>query len=71
MTYGYQIAARPGHTYKHHRSTKHIAARKKLARMRAIRRALHFVGFLCYWAIALAAGYLVTLAFLIAMVLLS
>lgn len=71
MTYGNQTAARPCYTYKHRRSTQLSETRRKMVRLRAIRRALHFVGFLCYWAVILAAGYLAMLAFMIAMILLS
>ena len=71
MTYGYQIPARRGYTYARHTTRQSLETRKKLARQRAIKRALHFVGFLCYWAIILAAAYLSMLAFMITMVLLS
>lgn len=40
----------------------HRAERKRLTRLRMIKRVLHFFGFLCYWAIFTAIGYLVLLA---------
>lgn len=71
MTYGYQITARRGYTYARRNIRQSLETRKKLARLRAIKRALHFVGFLCYWAIILAASYLAMLAVMITMILLS
>ena len=38
------------------------AQRKKLRTLRRIRRAVHFFGFLCYWAVALSIGFLAVLA---------
>ena len=37
------------------------AERKKLRRLRTVRRLIHFIGFLTYWAILLSITYLVML----------
>ena len=64
MTYG-QPAARYRFNFE---TAAQIAAdqrraeRKKLRRLRTIKRVLHFVGFLAYWAIILGIAYLLTLA---------
>lgn len=49
-------------------ATQRQAERKKLARLRRIKRALHFVGFLSYWAIFAGITYLVATAVMIAFV---
>lgn len=43
-------------------STTMSQSSRKLARLRAAKKALHFLGFLCYWAIALSIGFLVIIA---------
>jgi hypothetical protein len=52
-------------------ATQRRAECKKLARLRTAKRALHFVGFLCYWAIAFSAIYLAMLAAMIVCICLS
>lgn len=47
------------------------AERKKLARLRTAKRVLHFIGFLCYWAVAYAIMYLAMLAAIIVCICLS
>jgi hypothetical protein len=49
-------------------ATQRRAERKKLARLRTIKRVLHFVGFLSYWAIFAGIAYLVATAVMIAFV---
>lgn len=41
------------------------AERKRLRRLRTIKRALHFLGFLSYWAIIVGTAYLLSLAVMI------
>lgn len=50
---------------------QHTAARRKRARRRAIKRALHFLGFLAVWGAALALAYAVTLCTLVLLVIAS
>lgn len=45
--------------------------RRKLYRLRAAKKALHFFGFLCYWAVALSIGFLAVLAIMALFVCLS
>lgn len=47
------------------------ADRKKLRRLRTIKRALHFVGFLAFWAVILGIAYLLSLAAMIVFICLS
>lgn len=49
------------HTYQAHRARTH---RKRLWR-RYLRRTVHFIGFLLYWAVVLSITYLVSLAAMI------
>lgn len=67
MTYGNQIAMRYRYpfdtiTYTKPETPQRRAARRKLARLRTIKRALHFIGFLCFWATVLAVTCLAMLA---------
>ena len=59
MTYGQTIAV---HTYPGTRCRK---------RKRTLRRTLHFVAFLLFWAVVLSITYLLTLAALIVCILLA
>lgn len=47
------------------------AARKRLAKLRRVKRILHFVGFLAYWAAFASAVYLITLPVLLAFIWMS
>ena len=49
-------------------ATQRQAERKKLHRLRQAKRALHFLGFLSYWAIIGGIAYLLALAVMIAFV---
>ena len=72
MTYGSQITtARTRYPFNHRSAQQHREARKRLARQRAIKRVLHFLGFLAYWSVILSVTYLVTLAVLIVFILLA
>lgn len=46
-------------------ATQRHAERKKLRRLRKAKRALHFVGFLSYWAIFAGIAWLLSLAAMI------
>ena len=67
MTYG-QPAARTRYDFE---AVAAIAARqrradrKKLRRLRKAKRALHFLGCLSYWAVALGITYLLALAVMV------
>lgn len=50
---------------------RRLPKNKRLARLVAVKRALHFVGFLCYWAVALGLAYLAMLVFMVACLALS
>ena len=71
MTYGSQITTRTRFPFDYRTTQQHREARKRLARQRAIKRLLHFVGFLAYWSVILSVTYLVTLALLIVCILLA
>ena len=47
------------------------AQRKKLRTLRRLRRAVHFFGFLCYWAVVLSIVYMVALAIMFMLIILS
>lgn len=47
------------------RAAQRRAARQRLARLRRVKRILHFVGFLTYWAVIVSAVYLVSLPVLV------
>lgn len=71
MTYGSQITTRTRYPFDHRSAQQRREARKRLARQRAIKRLLHFLGFLAYWSVILSVTYLVTLAVLIVFILLA
>ena len=74
MTYSQRPAARSRYNYSTVAviaAAQRKAERKRLARLRTIKRALHFIGFLCYWAVAIAVVYLVMLAVMIVCILLA
>ena len=48
-----------------------MAERKRLRRLRILRRTLHFIGFVSYWAIFAGAVYLLSLAAGIVVIILS
>ena len=50
---------------------QHTAARRQRARRRAIKRALHLLGFLAVWAVTLALAYAATLCILVPLVIAS
>ena len=52
-------------------ATQRRAERKKLSRLRTIKRVLHFIGFLCFWAVFISAAYLAMLAAMIVCICLS
>ena len=52
-------------------ATMRQAERRKLRRLRAIKRLLHLLGFLCYWAIFVAIAYLCLLTAAIVFIRLS
>ena len=52
-------------------ATMRQAERRKLRRLRAIKRLLHFMGFLCYWACFVAVTYLGALVAMIVFIRLS
>jgi hypothetical protein len=52
-------------------ATQRRKEHKKLRRLRAIKRALHFVGFLSYWAIFAGVTWLLALAAMIVCVYLA
>lgn len=69
MTCGNQIATRYRYnfdaiSYTKPETPQRKAARRKLARLRAIKKVLHFIGFICFWATVLA---VTCLAMLVAM----
>jgi hypothetical protein len=73
MTYG-QPAARTRYDFEavaQITANLRRAERKRLRRLRAIKRALHFLCFLSYWAIVLGIGYLLSLAVMILFIYLS
>lgn len=71
MTYGNQITTRTRYPFTNTGSKRPGKARRKLARLRTIKRLLHFVGFLAYWAVVFSVAYLATLAVLIVCICLS
>lgn len=67
MTYG-QPAARTRFdfdTVAQIAANQRRADRKKLRRLRKVKRALHFLGFLSYWAIIVGITWLLSLAVMI------
>ena len=73
MTYG-QPAARTRFDFDcvaQIATTQRRAEHKKLRRLRKAKQALHFLGFLSYWAIILGIFYLLALAVMITLVYLS
>lgn len=74
MTYGYQTTAATRFdfgTIAQCTTARRRAERKKLARLRILKRAVHFLGFLSFWALVLSITYLVGLAVMIALVCLA
>lgn len=71
MTYGSQIAIRTRFPFDALSAQQRKATRRKLARLRKIRRVVHFLGFLAFWAVTISVTYLLTLAVLIVAVLLA
>lgn len=52
-------------------ATQRQVERKKLRRLRKVKRALHFLGFLSYWAIIVGITWLLALAVMILFVCLA
>lgn len=71
MTYGNQITTRTRYPFTSTPAKRPRMARKKLARLRKIKRLLHFVGFLAYWSVVLSVTYLAALAVMIVCICLS
>lgn len=74
MTYGQQMTARTRYDFAAVAAitaANRRAERKKLARLRILKRVLHFIGFLSYWAVALSVTYLVLLAIMVLFVCLA
>lgn len=67
MTYGYQIATTTRHPGTKTRSKKRTGA----ITARRLKRALHFIGFLVFWATAFALGSTALFVFMAAMVCLA
>lgn len=67
MTYGYQIAAHTRHPGTKTRSKKRTGA----ITARRLKRALHFIGFLAFWATLWALTFTALLVVMIALVCLA
>lgn len=74
MTYGYNTTAATRFdfgTIAQITAAKRRAEHKKLARLRILKRVVHFLGFLSFWALVLSITYLVALAVMITLVCLA
>lgn len=74
MTYGYTTTTQTRFDFgamEKITAAKRRAERKKLARLRILKRAVHFLGFLSFWALVLSITYLVGLAVMIVFVCLA
>ena len=64
MTYLYQTngqAARYRYQYQTTSAPRPRALPRKVARLLIAKRVLHFIGFLCFWAVALSVAFLAML----------
>lgn len=74
MTYGYNTTTATRFDFgaiSQSTAARRRAERKKLARLRILKRVVHFLGFLSFWTVVLSVTYLVLLAVMIGLVCLA